>query len=219
MLSNCFQSRRDDSYYYPYNSYHVVQLNKMKFDPEKHHRRSIRLPEYDYSQPGGYYITILTHNRECLFGDVVDGKMVLNDAGKIVRDEWLKTAEIRTEIELDEFIVMPNHVHGIIFIVDGYRRGDPPVAPTKPGPKPKSIGSIMAGFKSAVTKRINQMRNTSEFTVWQRNYWEHIIRDEHDLNRIREYIINNPLRWELDNDNPMKKIERIHVRLPRRNDK
>jgi len=147
-----------------------------------------------------------------LFGDVVDGEMVLNELGKIVYDEWIKTAEIRNEIELDEFIVMPNHIHGIIFIVDdGHicdRRGDRRVAPTnthaKPGSKPKSIGSIMTGFKSAVTKRLNEYRKTPGAPIWQRNYWEHIIRDEHDLNCIREYIMNNPLQWELDDENPNK---------------
>ncbi|MBW2091174.1 MAG: transposase, partial [Deltaproteobacteria bacterium] len=113
----------------------------MKHDPRKHHRRSIRLEGYDYSRPGAYYVTIVTRNRECLFGEVVDGKMVLNDAGEIVRDEWMKTAEIRPEIHLDEFIVMPNHVHGIIFIVDGGCGGDRRVAPTKSGPKPESIGA------------------------------------------------------------------------------
>ena len=127
----------------------------------------------------------------------MNGAMVLNDVGKIVADEWMKSGEIRNEIELDEWVVMPNHFHGIVMV----RRGDRPVAPTPavlPGPHPKSIGALMSGFKSAVTKRINQMRGTPGAKLWQRNYWERIIRDENELNRIREYIINNPLNWHDD---------------------
>ncbi len=108
----------------------------MRYDPQKHQRRSIRLPEYDYSQPGGYYITIVTQNRELLFGEVADGKMVLNDAGEIVHYEWLNTAKIRSEIQLDEFVVMPNHIHGLIFIVDN-RRGRPAGRPHDSGPPPE----------------------------------------------------------------------------------
>ena len=182
----------------------------MKYNPEKHHRRSIRLKGYDYSQPGWYFVTVVAQNRDCLFGEIADGEMLLNEIGIIVRDEWIKTAEIRPEIRLDEYIIMPNHIHGIIIIVDDNRRhatgrGDPrgtptrPVAPTiKPGPKPKSIGSIMAGFKSAVTKRVNAYRGAPGQKLWQRNYWEHIIRNEIELNRIRNYIINNPKNWDED---------------------
>ncbi len=156
---------------------------------------------YDYSRAGAYYVTICTQNRECLFGEITDGQMVLNDAGKIVADEWMKTGEIRNEIELDEWVVMPNHFHGIVMI----RRGDPPVAPTPrplPEPRPKSIGSLMSGFKSAVTKRINEIRKTPGMKLWQRNYYEHIIRNQNELNRIREYIANNPMKWEFDRENP-----------------
>ncbi len=105
----------------------------MKYDPQKHRRpfdaaqgrRSIRLPGYDYSQPGAYFITVCTHQRPPLFGGVVDGKMRLNGLGEIVQEERLKTAEIRSEIVLDEFIIMPNHIHGIIFLVDDQHVGDP----------------------------------------------------------------------------------------------
>jgi len=155
------------------------------------------LQGYDYSSPGAYFVTICTQNRECLFGDIVNGKMVLNDIGKIVADEWIKTGDIRDEIELDAWVVMPNHFHGIVMI----RRGDRPVAPTPtplPGPRPKSIGSLMSGFKSAVTKRINKIRQTPGISVWQRNFYEHIIRNETELGNIRQYIINNPLNWRSD---------------------
>lgn len=167
-------------------------------------RRSNRLKHYDYAANGAYFVTICTHNRECLFGEIVDGEMVLHRSGKIVVDEWLRTAEIRNEIELDEWVVMPNHFHAIVFIVNPCR-GDRPVAPTMPcGPKPKFIGSLMAGFKSSVTKRINALRNTSGQPVWQRNYHDHIIRNETDLDRVCEYIQNNPLEWELDENNPVQ---------------
>jgi putative transposase len=173
------------------------------YNPKKHHRRSIRLRNYDYSQTGVYFITLCTQNRECLFGEIIVGangvlpKMILNEYGMIARDEWIKSAAIRFEIELDEFVVMPNHFHGIIVI---HGRGDRPVAPTKhrPGPQPKSIGALVAGFKSAVTKRINQIRKTPGIPVWQRNYYDHIIRVENELNCICEYIRYNPMRWEED---------------------
>jgi putative transposase len=172
-------------------------------DSALHHRRSLRLKEYDYSQEGAYFITICTQNRECTFGDVLDWEMVLNDSGRVVTEEWVKSADIRSEIELDAFVVMPNHIHGIVWI----RRGDRPVAPTSEpipvsGPKPKSIGSFIAGFKSACTKHINDMRNARGTPVWQRNYYEHVIRDEDDLNRIRQYIHDNPARWVEDENNP-----------------
>jgi len=171
----------------------------MKDNPTVHKRRSIRLKGYDYSLPGAYFITICTHQHICLFGDVGDGKMRLNDVGEIVADEWLQTAVIRKEIELDEWVVMPNHFHGIVFIVQRWdsRRGDRPVALTA-GPRPKSIGAMVAGFKSAVTRQVNAMRNTPSANVWQRNYYEHIIRSEPELKGLREYIRNNPKRWTLD---------------------
>jgi len=179
----------------------------MKYNPEKHHRRSIRLKEYDYSQAGGYYITICSYSGKCIFGDIVNDQMILKELGKIVRNEWLKTERIRENVELDAFMVMPNHFHGIIILTDNGRSfkeldivgayGDTPLQSPS-----KTIGAIVRGFKSATTKQINQFRNAPGLSVWQRNYYEHIIRNENDLNRIREYIINNPLKWELDDENP-----------------
>lgn len=172
----------------------------VKYNSEIHHRRSIRLKGHDYSRVGAYFITICTQNRECLFGDILDGVMRLNDAGEIVADEWLKTAAIRHEIELDVWVVMPNHFHGVAVIVNSGTtvdcRGDRPVAPTRP--QPRSVGAVMAGFKSAVTKRINEYHQTPGAKLWQRNYYEHIIRDEMELKNIRGYIQNNPLLWETD---------------------
>lgn len=169
-------------------------------------RKSIRLHGYDYAQPGAYFVTLCTRQRACLFGDVRDGGMRLNAIGEIVADEWVKTAEIRDEIDLDEWVVMPNHFHAILVI----GRGDRPVAPTttKPvasmGPRSRSVGAAIAGFKSSAAKRINTLRGTLGAPVWQRNYHEHIIRDEVSLDRIREYILANPSRWAADPDNPFR---------------
>ena len=132
--------------------------------------------------------------------------MHLNKFGKIVETEWIKTSEIRKNILLDEYIILPNHLHGIIFINNEYsavaatRR----VASTKSLPRLQSgsIGAIIGQFKSIVTKQINTLRKTSGLPLWQKNYYEHIIRNEKELNRIREYIISNPMQWEIDIENP-----------------
>ena len=184
---------------------------------DNHHRRSIRLKGFNYAQPGGYFITICTVNREYLFGNIVDGKMRLNALGKIVAEEWNKTSSIRANVELDAFVVMPNHIHGIIILNDDggitsarYRRGELQFAPTYTNPKFKSpsqtIGAIVRGFKSATTKRINALRNTYGVPLWQRNYYEHIMRGEKDYNAICEYILNNPLQWQYDSENNEKII-------------
>ena len=204
----------------------------MPYNPDIHHRRSIRLREYDYSSGGAYFVTICTHQRECLFGVVVDGEMRLNVAGKTVREEWLKTATVRREIILDEFVIMPNHVHGIIFLMGNVgatrwvaqnesesatagrathrvdqnepagRRATHRVAPT--GPVSGSVGAIIGQFKSIATKRINALHDTPGCPVWQRNYHEHIIREEDELTKVRRYIVENPSQWDLDENNPEK---------------
>ena len=190
----------------------------MKYNPEKHHRRALRLPGYDYSQAGVYFITIGAWQKECLFGIIANGQMAMNQRGQAVQEEWIRTAAIRGEIELDVFQVMPNHFHAVVFIVGAH--GDAPrnvEADSRPPVyakadrahscvplqrAPRSLGSLVAGFKSAVTRRINESRGAAGQPVWQRNYYEHVIRNEDSLNRIREYIINNPLRWHLDRQNP-----------------
>ncbi|MCX8025667.1 MAG: hypothetical protein N3A60_10730, partial [Thermanaerothrix sp.] len=184
------------------------------------------------TQPGAYFVTLCTHQRGHLFGAVVEGTMVLNPYGKIVGEEWFRTAVIRPYVRLDslEFVVMPNHIHGIIWLetvgaeydeathvgaeydgaVGATRRVAPTrgaiqrVAPTRTpnGPAPGSIGAIIGQFKSIVTKRINVLRGTPGAPVWQRNYYEHIIRDERALATIRHYIAENPIRWALDHYNP-----------------
>ena len=170
------------------------------------HRQSIRLGTYDYSRKGAYFFTICSWKRECLFGEIVDGNIHLNENGRVVTQEWNRSTAIRREIELDEFIVMPNHIHGILSIhtdVVG-ANGRSPLHTPAPGlrMKPKSLSSFVAGFKSAVTKRINEIRVTPGLPVWQRNYYEHIVRNMEEMNRIREYIQNNPMKWEMDENNP-----------------
>ncbi|HPO65480.1 MAG TPA: transposase [Bacteroidales bacterium] len=168
----------------------------MKYNPKKHHRRSIRLKGYDYSQSGAYFVTLCTQNRACLFGDIVGGEMRLNDTGKIVADSWRWLASQYDYVELDEWVVMPNHIHGIIIVHDC--RGDSRITPTE---KRKPIGRLIGAFKTVSTKHINIMRGTPGIPVWQRNYYEHIIRNDTSLNRIRAYIVNNPIQWELDMEN------------------
>ena len=189
----------------------------MRFNPEIHHRRTIRLPGYDYSEPGAYFVTLVTRGHECLFGEVCDGRVLLNKWGGIVHEEWVMSEGVRHEIALDTFVVMPNHLHGIVIIKDagitGVRiratgRSPLPIS----GPGKRSLGAFIAGFKSAATKRINIDRHLPGVPVWQRNYFEHIIRGETSLGRIREYIVNNPQQWELDRENPLSWLSRVQDR-------
>jgi len=140
---------------------------------------------------------------------MVDAQVHLSDMGQVVAEEWLRSADIRSEIDMDEWIVMPNHLHGIIVIpgeaVVGNRQEDTSqVTHHTAGPKPRSLGSIMAGFESACSRRINELRGTPGMQVWQRNYYDHIIRNEKDLERIRKYITDNPVRWDEDEENPLR---------------
>jgi REP element-mobilizing transposase RayT len=182
-------------------------------------RKSIRLTGYDYSQEGAYYVTICVGKRACrggsraaltninhnIFGHIENGKMILNDIGKIIHDSWLWLANQYNYVNLDEFIVMPNHLHGIVFLTgvighgQGQGQGASRGAPTtlrKPLRKP--LGQLIGAFKTVSTKQINMVCNTPGVCLWQRNFYEHIIRNESDLNRIREYIIDNPANWEED---------------------
>ncbi len=191
----------------------------MKYDPQIHHRRSIRLKGYDYSQAGAYFITICCQDRACLFGKIADGRMVLNDAGKIANECWLQIPEHFPKVILHEHIVMPNHVHGIIeldsTVTVGVQNdaGDVGVQDFEPlrgqnfEPQrrrqnefqkiiPRSIGSIIRGYKIGVTK---WFRNNTEIQiVWQRNYYEHILRNERSYQIISNYIIDNPAKWNAD---------------------
>jgi putative transposase len=173
------------------------------------HRRSIRLPEYDYSHPNSYFVTICATERRCLFGMIRAGEARLSTAGQVVEEEWLRTAQVRPYVALDEFVIMPNHFHGILAIAKAHE-GTARRAPTGQQfgrPIGASLPSIMGAFKSAVARRINLDLGTPGAPVWQRNYYEYVIRDEPARNRIREYIINNPLSWDLDRENPDRKGE------------
>jgi len=165
-------------------------------DIEKHCRRSIRLKEYNYTHPGAYFITICTQHRKYLLGNIVDGKMVLNSIGKLAEKWWLKLPEKFPEIELDEYIVMPNHFHGIIIIV--WAIHELPIR----NRRNMLLSRVIGYFKMNSAKHINHMLNQSGKPFWQRNYYEHIIRRREELSHIREYIINNPLQWQFDRENP-----------------
>ncbi|NEQ47293.1 MAG: hypothetical protein F6K00_28640 [Leptolyngbya sp. SIOISBB] len=186
----------------------------MPYDPDHHHRRSIRLKGYDYSSAGAYFVTLCTFQRQCLFGQITDGTMQLNEFGQIVAEEWRHSSTIRQEIDFDQWVIMPNHLHGIVAInpVGAHNRvganGRLPLQRTGhsqrvvPPMKPRSLSSFVAGFKSATTKRLNALRNAAGTPVWQRNYYEHIIRNEASLQRIRQYIQGNPATWQDDQLNP-----------------
>jgi REP element-mobilizing transposase RayT len=190
----------------------------MPYNPEIHHRRSIRLKGYDYSQAGLYFITICVQNRKCLFGEITDGRIHLNEYGKIASNEWLNTPNIRSNIQLDVYIVMPNHIHGIIVITDNTGRGvshtpynyngtphnDTPInnkgvcdTPQRyPRSPSNTIGAIIRGYKSAVTKQRHELGFPD--SIWQRDYCEHIIRNERAYQNIANYILNNPATWQKD---------------------
>ena len=176
--------------------------------PEHYHRRSIRLKGHDYTSPGAYFITVRTHAGASLFGDIDEGKIELNDYGRVVREEWLRTASVRPDVILDEFVVMPNHLHSIVVIthttVGATRRVAATGHGTPAGPAPGSIGAVIGQFKSLTAKRINELRDTPGTPVWQRNYYEHIVRSDEALQHIREYIRSNPLCWFTDRENPLR---------------
>jgi putative transposase len=187
----------------------------LNYNPQIHHRRSIRLKGYNYGQVGLYFITICTWHRRQIFGTIEAGEMRLNALGTIARDEWFHTAQMRPNIDLAEFVVMPNHIHGIIAIVSEMStdqgRGTLRRAPTDPTgenqieafgkPTSNTIPTIVRGYKAAVTKQINILRDCPGCPVWQRNYYEHVVRSEADYLRIAAYILDNPRRWHEDSLN------------------
>ena len=172
--------------------------------PPFRQRRNLRLGGYDYAQPGAYFLTICVHDRACLLGDIVDEEMRLNDAGQVIANTWKELPKRFATLTLDRFVVMPNHVHGILMI----DVGRPYITHHRPGAAGEpTIGRIVGAFKSLTT--VNYIRGVRQCAwtpfngrLWQRNYYEHVIRDETSLNRIREYILQNPLRWAVDRENP-----------------
>ena len=197
----------------------------MPYNSNIHHRRSIRLKRYDYTQQGAYFVTICTHQRNCLFGEIVDGEIKLNTNGEIARGSWLSIPRHFKNVELDEFVIMPNHLHGIIIIESSEVAGEALAnqyfskqqnlssqcfAPTVytgetikiNGTKPQSLAAITQNYKSVSTRQINRINKAKGNVIWQRNYYEHIIRNEEALNNIREYIVNNSINWVKDQENP-----------------
>ena len=177
-------------------------------DPIPHRRRSIRIPGYDYSQPGAYFVTICVRGRERLLGDVGDRQVVLNDVGRIVQESWDRISQHFPHVVTDAFVVMPNHVHGVVTITD-HVVGATHASPLQPGendyprgPKRGSLGAIVGSFKSAAARRINQSRGTIGVPFWQRGYYDRIIRNQAEMDRIRKYIDENPIKWDLDPYHP-----------------
>ena len=181
-------------------------MNFVKYDPEIHHRRSLRLTDYDYGQCGAYFVTIVTQHRMCMLGDISEGVIVPNDTGQITQASWMGLSSRFPDVSLDSSVVMPNHIHGIIIVGAQF---------IAPGPTPSNrasivqegainraptLGEIIRTFKAASTRMIRKTVNPD--FVWQRNYYEHVIRNEESLNRIRQYILDNPARWSFDPENP-----------------
>ncbi len=161
----------------------------------KPRRRSLRLPTFDYSQSGAYFVTICSIKKKCIFGAIIDMEMQLNENGKIVGASWKEIEKHFPTVKLDQFIVMPNHLHGIIILQ--------PACP-EVGIKAVSLSTIIGLFKSNSAKRINELRGTTGAGVWQRSFYEHIIRNQESLDEIRQYIANNPYNWPQDPENPIQ---------------
>ena len=185
----------------------------MNPDSSLHHRKNLRIPEFDYSQPGAYFVTIVAQDRKTLFGHIIDGEMILNDMGKMVEEVWIAIPKHFPNVELGEFVIMPNHIHGIISItveathavaaqdetlVEATHAS--PLPRVSRGPLPGSIGAIIGSFKSAASKRFREIPNNPEKRLWQQNYYEHVIRNERDYQAIFDYIVANPMNWDKDEE-------------------
>ena len=194
----------------------------MKYNSEVHHRSSIRLKGYDYSRIGGYFVTICTLQKEHLFGKIINGQMICSTIGEIPKKYWLEIPEHFRNVKSDEFCVMPNHIHGILFITDNMNVGtDYNLSLQKPKqlhqshqPKqnkfqnviPESLSYIIATYKAAVTRNSNKINKPF---AWQSRFYDHIIRSERELECIREYIVYNPLKWEFDRENQLSQNYKI----------
>jgi REP element-mobilizing transposase RayT len=200
---------------------------KMGYDSRRHHRRSIRLKGYDYRQAGAYFVTVCVQDRECLLGQIVDGGMWLSEAGRMVQSVWDELPAHYPGVDIDAFVVMPNHIHGIILLtgnnvgatprgcpddsivdaVDGMVGATPRGCPD--GATGLSLPDVVHRFKSFTTAQYRHgVKNHGWIPfpgrLWQRNYYEHIIRNDHELHRIRQYIAENPEKWSLDRENPAR---------------
>lgn len=187
---------------------------KLPYNSEMHHRRSIRLKHYDYSQTGFYFITLCVQNKESLFGEIIENKMTLNAAGEMIEKEWLTLQKRFTHIDSHEYVVMPNHLHAIIEVGAAQmiplhaNNGQPEGFPSIDENAKNTLSDIIGAFKSITTvEYIRGIKTSSwqnfEGKLWQRNYWEHIIRNEQSFNDIAQYIVNNPQNWEIDKLRPL----------------
>ncbi len=182
------------------------------FDPERHHRRTIRMPAYDYSAEAVYFVTICTKGRKLLFGNVKNGGMAMNELGWFVWEEWERSAEMRKEVQVGAFVVMPNHLHSIVttnpekistaFALDrkSFNASTRVNAPVRL--QPRSLGSFIGGYKAATTRHYNRLIGTADTPLWQRNYYERVVRSETAMEKIWAYIETNPLQWTTDRENP-----------------
>ncbi len=158
-------------------------------------RKSPRLQGYDYSLSGGYFITICTHQRRHLFGAIRENGMNLSDAGKMAAERWHALPNHHSNIELDAFVVMPNHIHGVLFIMDEVIMDKAGLVPTEAGVASGSLGATVGSYKASVTRQIRRNWQQPDLIVWQSRYHDHIIRNEKTLNYIRNYVIYNPELW------------------------
>ncbi len=158
-----------------------------------HGRHSLRLKDYDYSQPGAYFVTICTWRRDFIFGSLFDGKIILNDCGRVVEKAWLELPQRYQNIEVDEFSVLPDHFHGILF----RREASLDIKTASVG-----LSEVIRGFKSRSARQINLILDATGVPVWQRGFYDRIIRNQAELDMIRRYIINNPIQWNPDEPNP-----------------
>ena len=187
------------------------------YNSEKRSRRLIRLKGFDYSQPGAYFVTLVSKSRKCIFGRVEGNHIRHNEISELVVNCWLSISDHFDNTRLDEFVLMPNHLHGIIFIHEILGKGEAspgiitsPVesisgdaSPLRPrGTQSGSLSAIIQNFKSISTRKVNRLYYNPGNKIWQRNYYERIIRNERELNATREYIRDNPFNWELDKENP-----------------
>lgn len=161
--------------------------------PAYHHRRSIRVPGFDYTNPGLYFITIVTEGRIPHFGEIIDSDMEMNRLGEIVQQEWLRMPNRFPGLRLEEHITMPNHFHALLFL-DKKRDLEEGAAKVQPG----SLGAMIRAFKSSTTLRYRHLCGDDNRPLWQRSYYEHIVRGARDYDLIRFYILNNPAQWETD---------------------
>ena len=179
----------------------------MPYNRDKHHRRSIRLQGYDYTQAGAYFVTIVAQGKQSLFGQIAGDDVQLNDAGRMIQDQWQALSERFANVVLDTFVVMPNHFHGIVVILGGGEYTRTVTEGASASHKRSTLGRMIGAFKSLSTNAyIHGVHETGwppfNRRLWQRNYYERIIRDESELSRVRQYIAENPARWAQDRENP-----------------